>query len=241
MILIRELGGNELDFVRIATELVVGFFALLILTKVLGKTQMSQITAFDFISALVLGELVGNALYDKDIGLMEILFAVFLWGLLIYTTEKITQKYRRTRPLLEGGPSIVINKGIIDANALNRNHLDINQLQLLLRQSGIFSIQECQYAILETNGTVSVLKKANYDYVTKGDLQIHTSEPELAMTIILDGEIVKDNLETIQWTEKQLTEEVKKQGLASVKDVLLAEWIDSKGLYVQPYKNTFKN
>ncbi|KHF27654.1 hypothetical protein LR68_03523 [Anoxybacillus sp. BCO1] len=66
------------------------------MAKILGRTQITQITPFDFISALVLGELVGNGLYDSEVGLSKVLFAIALWGLLIYTTEMITQKKKRT-------------------------------------------------------------------------------------------------------------------------------------------------
>ncbi|WP_426470256.1 hypothetical protein, partial [Salmonella enterica] len=78
------------EFGQIAVELVVGYIALFIMAKILGRTQITQITPFDFISALVLGELVGNGLYDVNVGLAQMLFAIALWGLLIYATEMIT-------------------------------------------------------------------------------------------------------------------------------------------------------
>ncbi|HYK72547.1 MAG TPA: YetF domain-containing protein, partial [Pseudoneobacillus sp.] len=127
-----------MEFVHIFAELVVGYIALFILAKVLGKTQITQITTFDFISAVVVGELVGNALFDEEIGIKKILFAVIIWGTLIYTTEIITQKFKRVRKTLEGEPSIVIRRGKIDYHQLKINKLDINQLQHLLRSKDIF-------------------------------------------------------------------------------------------------------
>ena len=87
------------EYIHITFVLFVGFIALFIMTKILGKSQISQITPFDFISAIVLGELVGNALYDENTGISQMLFSVLLWTILILTTEKITQKFRRTRKL----------------------------------------------------------------------------------------------------------------------------------------------
>ena len=109
-----------MEFLKISFELIVGFFALLILTRVLGKTTLSQITAFDFISAVILGELVGNAMFDEQIGLSKILFGVVLWGSLIYITEMITQKFRKSRSFLEGGPTVVVYKGKIDYGQLKK-------------------------------------------------------------------------------------------------------------------------
>lgn len=149
-----------MEYLHILSVLVVGYIFLFIMAKLLGKTQITQITPFDFISAIVLGELVGNALYDQETGIPEIFFAVAVWGILIYATEILTQKYKRARKLLEGEPSIVIKKGKIIYEELKKNHLDINQLQHLLRSKDVFSIRECEYAILETDGTVSALKTA---------------------------------------------------------------------------------
>jgi len=226
-----------MDYLRISIELIGGYIFLLVLTKILGKTQMSQITAFDFISALVLGELVGNALFDQSIGITKIFYAVFIWGSLIYITEVITQKYRRTRPILEGGPSIVIYKGKIVYSALKKNHLDINQLQHLLRQKDIFSIQECAHAILETDGQLSVLKKSEYNVVTKADLKIQTKDPNLPITLILDGEVITENLKTINWSTDQLMTELQKQGYYDPSSILIAEWNENSPLYIQSYEN----
>src|SRR5699024_12767917 len=94
-------------------ETIFGFCALFLLTKILGKTQISQLTAFDFIAALVLGELVGNALFDDEAGVLEIAYVIFLWGSLLYIVEMITQKFKGSRFLLEGKPAMIIHKGQI--------------------------------------------------------------------------------------------------------------------------------
>lgn len=227
-----------MDFLQIFLELFFGFIALFLLTKLLGKTQINQITPFDFISALILGELVGNALYDKETHIGQMLFSIVLWTSLIYLMEIITQKKKRFRKFLEGEPSIVIRKGKIDYQVLKKNNLDINQLQHLLRSKGVFSIQECEYAILETNGTVSVLKKAPYDYVTVKDLNLTPNPIYLPVTLISDGEVEIDNLRMIQWDMKKLMKEISKHGVKSPKDVLYAEWREGEPLLVQTYDYT---
>ncbi|MDZ5470384.1 DUF421 domain-containing protein [Bacillus sp. 31A1R] len=226
-----------MEFVRIIVELVVGYFALFLLTKLLGKTQITQLTPFDFISALVLGELVGNALYDENIGISKIIFAVTAWGLLIYTTEVATQKSRKYRSVLEGTPSIIIYKGKIDYNLLKKCRLDLNQLQQLLRGKDIFSIRECEYAILEANGSLSVIKKSQYSAVTPTDLNLPTQPQTLPLALILDGEIEHDNLRIVNWDAKRLETEVRITGAHGIKDVLYAEWKEGEDLYVQKYES----
>ena len=213
-----------MEYLQITVETLFGFIALFILTKVLGKTQITQITAFDFIAALVLGELVGNALYDKEVGIPQIGFAVILWGVLIYITEIITEKYKSTRGLLEGRPSLIIYKGNIDREQLKKSKLDINQLQHLLRSKDVFSVQEVQYAVLETDGTVSVLKASQYQNVTRGDMNLSPQAVPLPRTLISDGEIIWDNLEEISQNEAWLKRQLQLQNFNSPEDVLYAEY-----------------
>lgn len=222
-------------FVHIFTELVIGYIGLFIMAKILGRTQISQITPFDFISAVLLGELVGNALFDETVGVSKILFAIFIWGSLTYSTEIITQKSKRLRKVLEGEPSIVIRNGKIDYNQLKKNHLDLNQLQLLLRSKGIFSIRECEFAILETDGTISVLKKPIFENPTKEDLQMPVKAVHLPISLILDGELVRDNLQLVYLDEEKLLQKLKPFGVSQIKEVLYAEWKEGEPLHVQTY------
>ncbi|MEC1549930.1 DUF421 domain-containing protein [Bacillus rugosus] len=224
------------DYLNVAIELVCGLVILFAILKFLGKTQFSQLTPFDFISALILGELVGNAVYDHEIKIKEIIYASLLWGLLIYLIELITQKLKGTRKFLEGEPNIVIHKGKLKYKMLKKNKLDINQLQSLLRQKGCFSIQEVEYAILETNGMISVLPKADFDKPTRKDMNLSTKDVSLPITLILDGEIVFDNLVEAGVDEQWLKQSLQKRGVEKVEDVLYAEWHANQPLYVIPYE-----
>ncbi|GAA0593361.1 DUF421 domain-containing protein [Virgibacillus siamensis] len=229
------------NFMPILVDTLFGFAALFVLTKVLGKTQIIQLTAFDFIAALVLGELVGNAIFDKKIGIMHIAFAVLVAGILLYVTEFITQRYKASRSLLEGKPSIIIHKGKLIREEMKKNKLDINQLQHLLRAKDAFSIQEVQYAILETDGTVSVLKKSAHQTPTNNDLNVRPESVMLPMMIINDGEVLWDNLAEAKLTKEWLQQQLKRQEIDSVKEVFFAEWIEGQqNLFIIPFKNKDK-
>lgn len=219
----------------IIIETIYGFVVLFIIAKVLGKTQIKQLTAFDFVSALILGELVGNALYDDKVGILEISLAVLLWGTLLYITEIVTQKFKRTRDLLEGSPTIVIRKGELQREAMRKGKLDIHQLLHLLRSKDIFSISEVEYAILERDGSISVLPKPVYQPPTKADLQIGLKPVDLSYVLINDGEIIVDNLREIGKDGTWLNQELKKQRYPSIKDVFYAEYRKGEKLLIQGY------
>jgi uncharacterized membrane protein YcaP (DUF421 family) len=224
-------------YLSMLADTLFGFVALFVLTKILGKTQINQITPFDFISALILGELVGNALFDEKAGIPQIAFVVTLWGGLLYITEIVTQKFKRTRMLLEGSPDIIIYNGKLIRDVMKKNNLDINQLKLLLRAKDIFSLEEVEHAILETNGTVSVLKKSPFQTPTKSDMKISPQEVNISVTLINDGEIIYDNLKEKNLTEEWLVEQLKEQDYESVEDVFYAEYNKGKKLFILPFVN----
>lgn len=224
--------GNMLSMLY---ETVFGILALFILTKILGKTQIAELTPFDFIAAVILGELVGNALFDKKAGILDIGYVIFLWGVILYTIEIVTQKFKGSRFILEGKPALVIHKGDMIYDEMRKNKIDINELQQMLRMKDVFAIQEVEYAVLETNGELSVLKKAAYQTPTKEDLNISSTKPQIASTVIMDGELIKDNLAEANLTEEELLDEIKRQNYHNVKEVFYAEWLKDQKLFILPY------
>lgn len=220
-------------YLEITVELIVGFFALLILTKIIGRSSISEATPFDFVAALVLGEFVGGAIYDDQIHVGKILFVIVLWGILIVSIDFITLKFNRTRGLFESKPSILINNGVILRSSMKRHKLDMNRLQTLLREKDIFSIREIAYAILEPNGKISVIKMPLYDTVKRGDLDLPIKAADLPLTLISDGVIIKNNLNIIRKNTEWLDQELTMRGINNVRDVMIAEYTSEDGLYVQ--------
>lgn len=219
---------------QITIEIVIGFLALLVITRFIRKTQINQITPFDFISAIILGELLGNAVYDENVKIWSIVYAIVLWGILMYIVEKITQRYRKTRRILEGQPSIIIRDGQIDYNVIKKEKLDINELLSILRQKDVFSIREVEYAIFEQSGNISVLKKSKYDNPTTEDMNLPNKPVYLPTSIILDGEVLRDNLKTIGHDEAWLKKEITNFNVKDIKDVFYAEWRKDEGIHVVP-------
>jgi len=217
---------------QLTIELIIGFFSLLIITRFLGKTQITQLTAFDFISALIMGELLGNAIYDGDTGVVKLIFAITVWGLLIFAAQFVGQKSITLRKLLEGKPSIIIQKGAIDRQALKKNRMNINELQNLLREKDVFSVREVEYAILEQNGSLSVLRKPDFDTPTLKDLNIPLNRKSLPILLVSDGIILNQDLLKIGKNESWLKNELKQQGYVNIDNIFYAEWREEDGLYV---------
>ncbi|MFB6468846.1 DUF421 domain-containing protein [Cytobacillus sp. Hz8] len=224
-----------MNYLNIFVDLVIGYFALFIAVKFLGKTQINQITPFDFISALVLGDLVGNAIFDRHVGPWKIIFAIVVWALLIFFTEIATQKSRTLRLLFEGKASIIIEKGKINWKEMKKNRLDIDQLKQLLRSKDVFSLREVEYAIFENNGGISVLRKPESEYHTLQDFKTKGEEKVIPLTIISDGDILYKNLKEAGLNEEWLYKELLANGVSGPKEICYAEWQPGKSIYFQQY------
>ncbi len=221
-----------MGFGELAIELIIGFFSLLLFTRLIGKTQVTQLTAFDFISALIMGELLGNAIYDDDTGIAKIIFAIAVWGLLIFVIQLMGQKSITLRYLLEGKPSLVIQKGVIDRQALKKNRLTINELQSLLRDKDVFSVREVDYAILEQNGSLTILRKPEFDTPTLKDLNLPLNSKSLPSILVSDGVLLNDSLKSIEKTVSWLKSELKKQGHPDLDNIFFVEWREEDGFYI---------
>lgn len=109
-----------MKIVELTAELVIGFVMLFLVVKVAGKKMIHQITPFTFISAIVLGELLGNALYDDHVHIWYIVYSITVWGVLLILVEYMSQKWLRFRGIAEGKPTALIRNGMIDYEALKK-------------------------------------------------------------------------------------------------------------------------
>ncbi|MCG1021179.1 DUF421 domain-containing protein [Sutcliffiella horikoshii] len=210
---------------------------LFTITQILGKTTIKQLTPFDFISAIVLSELLGNGIYEEKVHIAYIFFTIFTWGVLLVIMEKLLLKFKKLRGVLEGNPSIIIRDGQIDRYQLKKNRMNINQLLSVLRQSETFSIREVAFAILESNGSISIMKKSKYQKVTLQDLQIPPQPTYLSTSLIIDGEVLEDNVKDLGFDMGWLQQQIRSKGYSKVDDVLYADWIKDDGIYIIPYRS----
>ncbi|MBD8847212.1 MULTISPECIES: DUF421 domain-containing protein [Priestia] len=217
-------------------EIITGFFLLFIIVKFVGKKIINQITPFTFIASIVLGELLGNALYDHQIGVFYIIYSMGLWALLLFIVEYLGQKYLSFRGIVEGKPSALIKNGIVDREELRKNRMNINQLQSLLRQSETFSIREVAFCYLEANGSISILKKTKYQKTTQEDFNMPVKPVYVPVTLIRDGEVLWDEVKDLGFNEEWLKAQLSSQRITEYKSIFLAEWLEDDGLFVQTYQ-----
>lgn len=226
---------------HITIELLVGFILLFFIIKFVGKKMINQITPFTFISTIVLGELLGNALYNPKIGVWPIVYTMCLWALLLFIVEYLSLKLLWFRGLVEEKPTALIKNGIIDRNELKKHKMNLNQLQSILRQSETFSVREVAFCYLEGNGSISILKKSKFQKTTQDDFQIPSKVVHAPVTLIRDGKVLWDEIRDLGFDEKWLKNQLSEHGDYAYKDVFLAEWLEGDGMFVQKYDAQFRS
>jgi uncharacterized membrane protein YcaP (DUF421 family) len=215
----------------------IGFFVLILLTRILGKKQMGQLTIFTYITGIALGNIAGDMVVHRDITIVDGVTGLTLWAILTLFVEYISLKSSKARVLLDGEPTIVIKKGEIIYDKLASQRLNIDDLTMLLRTNNVFSIRDVEYAILEPNGQLSILKKADKEQVTRKDLNLPLNNILYIPTeIIVDGKLVAANLTETGQTREWLDQQLKQAGVNSINQVLYAELQSDGSLYVSKKK-----
>lgn len=209
------------------------FLILLILARLLGKKQMSQITFFNYVTGITIGSLAANIISSNDNSLLDEIIGLTWWCTLTALLAYATLKSEKLRLLVDGQPVILIKNGIFQKESLKTTRISLENLSMMLREQNIFSIQEVDYAILEPNGKLSVLKKQSQLNLTKGDMKIPIlNHIYLPYQIIIDSKIVYQNLNKfglgIEWLEKQL----KAQKIDNLDEVFYAEIQSDGSLYI---------
>lgn len=216
-------------------RLLIAFITLLVLTRIIGRKEISQMTYFNFISAISIGTIGASLAVDSSLGIRNGLIALVAWSIFTILLGFMSIKSKPMRNAVVGQPVIIIDKGNIVQEALQKSRLDLNSLNGLLRKKDVFSIKDVEYALFETDGSLSVLKKESNQPVTKNEMNIKPTNNgiyPIAFAIISDGNYNEENLEKFNVSKQTLQQDLKTVGITSISDVFYAEMQKDGSMYV---------
>ncbi len=223
-------------YIQIVVQTIISFFVLLTLTRFLGKKQLSHLTFFNYVTGITIGSMAANMVVLKTIVYTKFLVSLIVWCALTTIISYIALKSGKARTLLDGQPTIVIKKGKIDRKALANTKINIDDLTMMIRQYQVFSITEIDYAILEPNGMLSILKKPEFQEMQKIDLKISPSPPSfIPIEIITDGKLLTKNFLEVGKSREWLDNELKKANIQSIEEVFYAEIQPNGKLFIQKF------
>ena len=206
---------------------IVLYIAVLIALRVMGKGEIAEMNCFDLVITFLLAEVASIPMENINIpmlyGIASITGLVLMQSLISY----LSLKNRRLAKFFTGKPAILINKGKIDYKELKKERISIDELVEQLRISGYFNLKDVQYAILESDGSLSVLPFPSYKSPPT------TVFEHIPISLILDGVIIKDSLKSLNKDVDWLMGILKSHHIENVKDVLICLLDENDKIYIQ--------
>lgn len=215
------------------------YLVVLFLYRLMGKRQLGQMQPFELVLTLIIADLATIPMAEISVpvlhGIVPLLTLVLLHFALTLLC-KLSSKFSR---FISGKPVIVINPDGIDYKALKNLNLSIDDIMEAMRGAGYFKLQEVQYAIMETNGKLSVFPKSECSPLTVGDMNIQVDKSALPINLVSEGKIMKENLNIAKLDCEAITELLKKAGIKRVKDCLVLSIDKAGAVFAQEYDKKY--
>ncbi len=198
------------------------YLTTVVALRVMGKKQIGQLQPYELVVIIMIAELAAIPMQNTDIPLINGIIPIFILFASEITLSYISLKSETARGIICGKPSILIKNSEIMEDELRRLRYNINDLLEQLRQKNVNNISDVAYAILENGGQLSVILKSQNRPLQPRDMNIFTPPELLPITLIIDGSVIKENLNKIDLSLDWLKGELEKDGIKDVKQVLFA-------------------
>ena len=217
---------------------IVLYVIILIVMRLMGKREIGQLQPFELVVAILIADLASIPMADTGIpiqnGIIPIL-ALLVMDLLI---SILNMKSIRAREIISGKPTILIYRGKIDEKALRKERFTINELEERLRGNNIASIGDVEYAILETNGSLSVILKPRKRNTIPEGFNIEPEYEGIPYDLVIDGVVMNKNLQELGKNYTWLVNELTKFGILPEQAIIVT--IDGKGQIFCQAKEKFE-
>lgn len=200
------------DYIEITLRAMIAILILLLIAKILGKQTVSNLTFHDFVTGIILGSLAANLAFNKQLKSSYMIVALIVIAVTSYLLSLLAIKSRKMRSWISGTPTVLIENGkILDEN-MKKIRYSLDSLDQALREKEIFDLEVVEYAVLEDNGILSILKKQEYQYVTRKDLKLLSAPQSFPVELIMDGKLIEENLKENGLTKEWLENELRRKG-----------------------------
>ena len=182
------------------------YLLVLIIFRLMGKREIGELSVFDLVVNIMIAEMAVMAIEESTTIMLHSVASIILLMIIQITMARLSLKSKKFRDLVDGSPTIIINKGKIDERAMKQQRYNFDDLLQQLREKDIRNIDDVEFAILEPSGKLSVFEKEKM-------------EDDITLPLIIDGEIQKDHLRRIKQTELWVKQQLKKRGYPDIKKI----------------------
>ena len=219
----HKFGNMLINFVRS----IIIYIIVLIVMRLMGKREIGQLQPFELVISIMIADLASIPMTDPGVPIFNGIVPILGLLAMHLVITVLNLKSVNIRKFTCGKPTILIYRGRIDEDAMRKERFTVSELQERLRGKDVFYLGDVEYAILETNGEISVIQKPEKRNTTPEDFNIIPEYEGLPYDLVVDGKVMYENLKKIGKNEKWLANQIKKFN-TKAEDVLIAT-IDGKG------------
>lgn len=196
------------------------YCAVTLCIRLMGKRQLGQLQPGELVITILISEIAAMPIGDNNIPILNSLIPLFLLVSFEIINSLIDRKFVSFRQLTEGKPITIIRNGQLLQKELKALRFTISDVLLGLRQKDVFDISEVEYAIVETNGTLSVLLKPEYRPVTAEVIGKREKDKGVSCAVVVDGKIIESSFKDCGITKKEVESKIRKEA-DDIKSILL--------------------
>ncbi|RFB14976.1 DUF421 domain-containing protein [Bacillus sp. HNG] len=215
------------DWLGIAIRSIVLLAVLFFFTKWLGKKQISQLSFFEYINGITIGSIAAEVSTGLDRNIVHGLIGMSVWFAVPFVMDIISLNSKIVRDFAEGKGTVFIQDGKVMEDNLKKEKYTVDELLAKLRNKNVFQVADVEFAVLETDGSLSVLLKKENQPVTAKVLNLAVAPIKEPQTVIMDGEIMHEPLSSSGYSQNWLETELDKMGV-SIENVFLGQ-VDTYG------------
>lgn len=217
---------------------IIAFATLFIFARLLGKQQVSQLTFFDYVLGITIGSIAASLSIDLESRAWPHWVGLAVWTLAVLVIQIASTKSLAAAKIFMGEPVVVIRKGKLLEEAMGRMRFTTGEVLEQLRNQGIFDISSVDYAVMESDGQLSVLLKPEHRPATVQDLGLKPQGGGMSTQLIYDGQVIVENLRTAGVDEAWLAKRLHEQGINNASEVFLASYHPgTQKLYIDRYED----
>ena len=210
-----------MDWITVCLTSIFSYISLFLLTRLMGHKQISQLDFFDYINGITIGSIAAEFATELE-NPWKPLIAMIIYAFATLLLGVFARKSPRARKYLNGTSRILMNNGKLYRENLKKAKLDINEFLVMCREQGYFDLSSIQTALFEYNGKLSILPTSSRRPTIPEDFQLNPEQEPLFAEIIMDGEIIEKNLQSIGFDLNWLSNQLTRHRIGSPKDVFLA-------------------
>ncbi len=209
------------------------YVTVLVFLRLMGKRQIGEMQPYEVVITLIIADLATLPMSDTNIPLMNGLLPLAILVLIHFFITLLTRKSIKIRRLMSGTPVIVISPKGIEYDALKQLNMNIDDLLESIRQCNYYSFDQVLYAIIETNGKMSVIPVSANAPATAEDVKVQNPPASLPHVIVSDGKIIKDEMKQVPIDNKKLNKILKSLKIESIKQIIILSLTSEGKMYYQ--------